>query len=287
VVRSAVRDAPGSIRQFPGDKDAALAADLHAGKALVKARNGAADTLMKRKGLRIAHLGFAVVTQDRFAILVSDGLSGMVVRGVELDAVDGTVAGVMDLEQLARLGHCAGADLDFLITQGNREYRLLDSLVYGNAGGRLDVPRNERIHRNCRLGWRCGGLGRCNSESGFGRTRWAWRDCELGCSRSGSWGSGFWRGGFGWGRRRGLRCGCGWRGHRGGGGSLGACGSHARRQGQNQNRLFHCVVKLRSSSSGECIRPSRLCASGLLPPGAVSTPARENKALMHLYVYCG
>ena len=82
MVRSAVRDAPGSIRQFPGDKDAALAADLHAGKALVKARNGAADTLMKRKGLRIAHLGFAVVTQDRFAILVSDGLSGMVVRGV-------------------------------------------------------------------------------------------------------------------------------------------------------------------------------------------------------------
>ena len=145
MVRATVWNGPRPISELPGDKDSALAASLHAAKTLVKARNGAADTLMERKGLGFAHLGFAVGAQNWFAILVSDRRSGVIVGGVEFDAIGGTVTGVMDLQQLAWFGRRAGADLDFQVTQGDREYRLLDSLVHGNIGRRLDVPGNVRI----------------------------------------------------------------------------------------------------------------------------------------------
>ena len=232
---------------------------------------------MKRKGLRIAHLGFAVVAQDRLAILVSDGRPGVIVGGVELDAIGGTVAGVVDLQQLACLGYCARAHLDVLVTQGDRKYRLLDSLVHGNAGGRFDVPRNERIDWRRRLGRGDSRLGRGNAEGRFGGAGWNWRQGRLGCARGcGRWNSSELRlrrdagGWLGWGI--GLRCGRCRRRRRSCSGSLGAGGCHGCRQGQNQNCVFHCVVKLRNSSSGECIRRSRPRASGWLLQAAASIP---------------
>jgi hypothetical protein len=59
-----------SIGHLPGDKQAALATDLHADKALVKARNRATSALSKWHGLRIAQFRFAVVAQHRLAVLV-------------------------------------------------------------------------------------------------------------------------------------------------------------------------------------------------------------------------
>jgi hypothetical protein len=54
MIRAMVRDRARSIGQLPGDEDAALAANLHAGKALVKAWNRSAYALRKGHRLRVA-----------------------------------------------------------------------------------------------------------------------------------------------------------------------------------------------------------------------------------------
>jgi hypothetical protein len=79
-----------SISHLPGDEDAALTADLHADKALVKAWNCATGALMKRHGLHIAQFGFAVVSHHRLAVLVLHRLT-VFFRGVEHDAIGGPI----------------------------------------------------------------------------------------------------------------------------------------------------------------------------------------------------
>jgi hypothetical protein len=121
MVRATVGHRARSIGHLPGDEDAALAADFHAGKSLVKADNRAANALRKRHRLGRTLLGLAVVPEDRLAVLVQNRWAGMEGCGVEDDSIGGPVAGVENLVQLAGLSHSAGADLDLLVTQGGRE----------------------------------------------------------------------------------------------------------------------------------------------------------------------
>ena len=73
-----VGNVAGSVSELPGNEDAALATDSHAGKTVVEAGNDAADALRERHGLGIAHLrlaigakfGFAIFAHDRTAVLI-------------------------------------------------------------------------------------------------------------------------------------------------------------------------------------------------------------------------
>jgi hypothetical protein len=120
-----------AIGQLPGDEDAALAANLHACKALVKAGNDAAKALRELHGLGNIQLGLAVVAHDRLAFLILQW-EPVVVGGVELVSVGGQPAGVENLVYLVGLGHGACADLDLLVLQG--EGGLLDGLDRWNSG---------------------------------------------------------------------------------------------------------------------------------------------------------
>jgi hypothetical protein len=64
------RTAFGPVRQLPGDEDAALAVNLHAFIALIKAGNDAAHTLWKRHGLGNIKFWFAIVAHHRLAVFV-------------------------------------------------------------------------------------------------------------------------------------------------------------------------------------------------------------------------
>ena len=113
----------GAVSQLPGDEQAALSANLHAFKALFEARKGSSSRgppLKELVGNRIAGLGFAVVTQNRLVVLVSDCRPRMIVRGVEfvsvvVPPVGAKPAGVVDLVNLVRLRIRAGADHDVLV----------------------------------------------------------------------------------------------------------------------------------------------------------------------------
>ena len=161
MVGSVVGDGSNSIGELPGNKEAALAADLHTAKALVEAGNEASHALREWHGLRRAHFGLSVVAEHGLAVLVLLGLSGMVEGGVELDAVGGAVAGVIHLEKLARLGVCAGADFDVLITECEGGFD--DASHGGNTGRQLDAGGRGRCGR---LGCGCCRLG--SGYSGFG-----------------------------------------------------------------------------------------------------------------------
>jgi hypothetical protein len=113
----------GAVSQLPGDEQAALSANLHAFKSLVEARKRPSSrrrSLSEWVGQRIAVLGFAVVAQNGFAILVFDCRPRMIVRGVELVSVivppvGAKPAGVVDLVNLVGLGIRAGAEHDVLV----------------------------------------------------------------------------------------------------------------------------------------------------------------------------
>jgi hypothetical protein len=70
MVGSVVLNAVRPVGHLPRDEDAALAADLHSYKALIKARNRSADSLYERQGLRVAQLGFAIGAHDRLAVFI-------------------------------------------------------------------------------------------------------------------------------------------------------------------------------------------------------------------------
>jgi hypothetical protein len=132
------RPATCAVGQLPGDKQAALAADLHAPKSLVEAGNQAAHSLRKRHRLHIAHLGLAVGSHHRLAVFILLRLA-MIVRRVELVTIVGAavaaqVAGVKHLEQLAGLGIGAGPDLVVLINAA-----LTMPLTGGTPGGSLEA----------------------------------------------------------------------------------------------------------------------------------------------------
>lgn len=137
MVRTVVGDGSDSVGELPGNKEAALATDLHAAKALIEAGNEASHALGEWHGLGRPDLGLAVFAEHGLAVLVFLGLAGMVEGGVELDAVGGTVAGVIDLEQLAGFGVGAGADFDVLITQGEGGFD--EASDRGDAGRQLDA----------------------------------------------------------------------------------------------------------------------------------------------------
>jgi len=160
MVRTAVGDGADSVGELPGDEEATLATDLHAAKTLIKTGDEAAHALRKLHGLRRPYFWFAIFAEDGFAVLVFLGLAGMVVRGVELDAVGGAVAGVLNLVQLAGLGIGAGSEFDVLVTQGEGGFD--DAADRGHAGRQLDAGG-----RGCggRLGCGCCRLG---GGSGFG-----------------------------------------------------------------------------------------------------------------------
>ena len=160
MVGTVVGDGAHSVGELPGNEEAALATDLHSGKALIEAGDEAPHALGKCHGLRGTQFGLAVFAEDGFAVLVFLGLAGMVKGGVELDAVGGAVSGVVDLIHFAGLGVGAGADLDVLIAQG--EGRFYDSTHRRNAGRELDAGR-------CCCGGFGGGCCRLGGgDSGFG-----------------------------------------------------------------------------------------------------------------------
>ena len=161
MVGAVVGNGAHSVGELPGNEETALATNLHAAKALVEAGNEAPHTLGKGHGLRGTHFGLAVFAEDRFAVFVLLGLTGMVEGGVELDAVGGAVSGVMNLVHFAWLGVGAGADLDVLITQG--ECALDDATSRGYAGRKLDAGGG----RGRGGGFGCGGCRLGGSDSGF------------------------------------------------------------------------------------------------------------------------
>jgi hypothetical protein len=128
--------AASAIRHLPGNKQAALTANLHAVEALVEAGNQASHTLGKAEGLGVSQFGFSVGAHFGLAVFVEHGLAGVVVRRIELAAVGSEVAGVLHLVKLVGGGVSAGAQLDVLVAQG--EGRLDDAFGRGNAGGKLD-----------------------------------------------------------------------------------------------------------------------------------------------------
>ena len=177
---SGIRTGPSlrAVSQLPRNEDAALAANLHAGKSLVKARNRAPIALREADRLGWALLGFAVVAQHRLPILVQHRLARMVVGRVELfpvvrASVDAKPAGVQNFVQLGRLSLCACADLDLLVAQ--RKEGLLDGLDHGHARGQLFSG--------------CGGFygrwlgGYCGRFSGARWLGWGLRACGYGAGR--------------------------------------------------------------------------------------------------------
>jgi hypothetical protein len=112
-----------TIGQLIWNEYAALSANFHSFKSLVKPWNQAAKTLGERDWLRISHLGFAVVTQHRLAVLVSDRRSGVVGGRVEFLSVVGApvgakIASVVNLVHLVGLGIGARTDPDVLPALG-------------------------------------------------------------------------------------------------------------------------------------------------------------------------
>jgi hypothetical protein len=128
---------------LPWDEDAALAADLHSHETLIEAGNRSTGSLHKWQRLRVGQLGFAIVTHHRLAVFIPER-HAMLFGGVEYDSVSCPIAGVEDLIELVWFGQLPCADLDFLVAQGNREDRLLNSSVLRNVSGRLDEGRNQR-----------------------------------------------------------------------------------------------------------------------------------------------
>ena len=153
-----------AIRQLPGNKQAALAIDLHAVKSLVEAGNHTAHALGKSDGLARSLLRLTIVAHHRLPVLVYNRGSGMVKRGVELAPVGGQPAGVVNDVHLVGLGQRAGADFGVLVAQ--RKGAPDDAVRRWHSGGQLD-PRHSRgrfgggggLGGGCGLG---GGLGDCN-----------------------------------------------------------------------------------------------------------------------------
>ena len=110
------RPSPRAIRQLPGDKQPALAANLHSLESLIESRNHAAESLRKADRLRLAELRLAVGTKHRLAVLIPHGLA-MVLRRIELVARRRKPPCIEHLVDLVGLGLFAGPDLDLLIAQ--------------------------------------------------------------------------------------------------------------------------------------------------------------------------
>lgn len=115
MLQTVVGNLAAAISQLIGDEEAALAANLHADETHVKAGNGAALALRKRHGLRIAELRLAVIAEHRLAVLVLDRWAGVVIGGVELDAVGSAIARVLHFVKLVRQGVSTGADHVILV----------------------------------------------------------------------------------------------------------------------------------------------------------------------------
>jgi hypothetical protein len=152
-----IRNHSCSIGQLPGDEQAALAANLHSGKSLIEAWNQTPHALGKRHGLRISELWFAVLAHHRLAVLVLFWGARVVERGVELDAICRTIACVVNLVQLARLGIGAGADLGVL--EFERERGLQNAFGRRHSGRQLDGGSSGLWGRACRFGGGDGGFG--------------------------------------------------------------------------------------------------------------------------------
>ena len=90
----AVRDGARAVGHLPGNEQPALPADMHAYHTIIEARDQPAHALRKGHWLRLTHLGLAVGSQLRLAILAHDGLL-VVGRGVEDNAVNGADTGVV------------------------------------------------------------------------------------------------------------------------------------------------------------------------------------------------
>ena len=127
----ASRNPAHSVGQFPGDKQAALAADLHAFESLIPSGNKPAHALGKAEGLGFAEDWLAVGVFLRLAVFVHDG-SAVVEGGVELAAVRDQPACVVHFVQLVGLCLGAGTDLDVFVAEGEGWFH--DCLHGWNAG---------------------------------------------------------------------------------------------------------------------------------------------------------
>jgi len=211
----------GSVGHFPGNEDAALAANFHAGQPIVETGNDAALPLGKGHRLRIAHLGFPVGPEDGLAVFAHDGLL-VVVPGVEFDAVGGSPAGVFDVPELAGFAESSGAGLDVFVVQ--REGGLQGAVGYArHTGGKLDPGRRDVCDRLGSGRCRGGGLGGRRCRGGSLSRRGSALRRRTGCWRTRC--------------RLGARCGLG---------SRGACQCRGK---QNENKSFHNLRNLQDDSS--------------------------------------
>lgn len=143
------RAAASTIGKLPRNKEPTLAADFHSREALVEAGDDAAEALRKADWLAFVHLGLAIGVEFRLAVFAYDG-SLVVVRRVELVAVGGEPASVVDLINLVWLDFRAGADANLLVAQGKS--------CSQNAMDHRDTGR--QLYATDRGGWFGGGCGR-------------------------------------------------------------------------------------------------------------------------------
>ena len=172
------------VGQLPGNEDAALASNPHAGEPGVEAGNHTAKALWQRRGLGF-HLGFAVGVHDGLAVGAPDGLLVIFPR-VELHTVGRAPSGVLEMPELSGFAHSAFADHEVFVV--HHEGDGLD----GAVRHRLDAWRELDPGRRRGCG-RTGGFGSgARGRSALGRRRcgggwfgWSLGACGERCCRQG------------------------------------------------------------------------------------------------------
>lgn len=136
MVRWAPRDVARSVGKLPRNKETALAANLHSGKALVKAGNQASIALRKDQGLHV-HLRLSIGSHHRLAVFAHHRRLAVGIR-IELLAGCRKITRVIHVVELVGLSVSPGTNLDVLKAQG--EIGFDDAVNPGDRGGQLQPP---------------------------------------------------------------------------------------------------------------------------------------------------
>ncbi len=81
-----------TITKLPGNKNAALASDVHSLKTLIEAGDGATLTLYELNGLARFFLGLAICVELGLAVFPNHRSLRVVVRGIKLGSIGGQIA---------------------------------------------------------------------------------------------------------------------------------------------------------------------------------------------------
>jgi hypothetical protein len=128
------------VGKLPGNKEPALAANLHSCKALVEAGDEAAVALREGQRLRVAHHRLSIGPHLRFAIFAHHRRFAVGVR-IELFAGRGKVPGVVHVVHHVGRGFSSGTDLHVFVAQ--RKIGLDDAANLGDFGRQLQPPIAE------------------------------------------------------------------------------------------------------------------------------------------------